>query len=139
MSAESKPQWRSVFTRVRDDDAGLPRFYIRGTKDHLSEYDGYMERHIVLNEILEFLGGNDKEGWTRSDSPMNVSTYEYVAYFDLDDEDAEDRLEIFGGNYMFCENPQGAFIIGFKLFRALILHLGLSQPRTLKGEATSIK
>ena len=140
MSAIPKTSWRSVFTRVRDAEGCQPRFYIRGTRGHLFEYDGYMGDNSNLNEILDFLGGNNKSYWTGSDSSLNISAYEYVDYYcDPEDEESDDRIEIYGGNYMFCGNPQGAYIVGFRLLRALVTHLGLSQPRKLKGEISSQK
>jgi hypothetical protein len=138
MPAIQKTNWRSVFTRVGDSDDGQPRFYIRGSRSHLFEYDGYMGTHPKLNEILDFLGGNEKSNWIASDSPMNISTYEYLDYFcDPVEEESNDRIEIYGGNYMFCGNPQGAYIVGFRLLRALVSHFGLSQPRKLKGEVSN--
>ena len=137
MPTPQKNKWRSVFSRVKDSDEGEPRFYIRGTRSHLFAYDGYSGMHENLNKIIDFLGGNKKSFWEGSDSPLNISTYEYVDFFISDDDESNDRLEIYGGNYMFYEIPQGAHIVGFKLFRALVSHLNLSQPRTLKRELPS--
>lgn len=134
MSQSIQQNWRCIFTRVKDDSAGLPRFYIRGTKAHLLAYDGYTGTHQVLNKIFLFMGGHDKNAWTESDSPMNVSTYEYVKYYNRNRVGTSDRIEIFGGNYMCCGKSQGAYIVGFDFFRALITHLGLNPPRKLKGE-----
>ena len=141
MSAIQKTKWRSVFTRVEDTDNGEPRFYIRGTRSHLFGYDGYTGTHPKLNEILDFLGGNKKGSWTGSDSPMNVSNFEYVDEYwnpedhdDLEDEGIDNRIEIYAGNYMFCEPSQGAYIVGFTLLRALTAHFGLSKPRKLKRD-----
>ena len=100
-------------------------------------YDGYLKTHQRLNQILEFLGGNRKDGWYGTDSPLNVASYEYVDHYYPDDQEEgglEGRIEIYAGNYMGCGNPQGAWVIGFRLFRDLATHLGLNPPRRLKGE-----
>jgi hypothetical protein len=136
MTRQTKSCWRAVFSRVNDDEDGQPRFYIRGTREHLFAFDGYMATHQNLNEILEFLGSNTVI-WAGSGSPMNVSSYEYVDYFDPDEDGGDDRIEIYFGKYMLGGNAQGAYIVGFRLFRALISHLRLTQPRKLRGEFSS--
>ena len=137
MSAREK-KWRTVFTRVRDCADGQPRFYLRGSRGHLFGYNGYEGTHPKLNEILGFLGGNKRDRWIVSDSVVNNSSYEYEDYFyDPVDEEFKGSIEIYAGNYMFCGDPQGAYIVGFKLLRALVSHFGLSQPRKLKGEVSN--
>ena len=136
-SAPDLPDWKTVFTRVTDSRDGLPRFYVRGSRTELFGYDGYQGTHQQLDRILEFLGGNRKHGWHGTDSPLNVALYEYVDHYspdDREDEGLEDRIEIYAGNYLGCGNPQGAWVIGFCLFRDLLTHLGLNPPRRLKGE-----
>jgi hypothetical protein len=130
----SKRDWKSVFTRSHDSEDGLPRFYVRGSRRELMGYNGYMGTHRRLNEILDFLGGNEPYYWTSSDSPFNVASYECRCHYLDGPEDAPDRIEIFAGNYLCSGNPQGAWVVGFTLFRALIGHLGLKSPRRLKGE-----
>ena len=136
-STPDMPDWKTVFTRVTDSRDGLPRFYVRGSRTELFGYDGYQGTHQQLDRILEFLGGNRKHGWHGTDSPLNVASYEYVDHYspdDREDEGLEDRIEIYAGNYLGCGNPQGAWVIGFCLFRDLLTHLGLNPPRRLKGE-----
>ena len=132
-----RSDWKTVFTRVTDSQDGLPRFYVRGSRPELFGYDGYLGTHQRLNQILEFLGGNNQLNWYGTDSPLNIATYEYVDCYwagDAENEGVGNRIEIYAGNYIGCGKPQGAWVIGFRLFRDLVTHLDLNPPRKLKGE-----
>ena len=75
--------------------------------------------------------------WYGTDSPLNVATYEYVDSYwagDADNEGVGNQIEIYAGNYIGCGKPQGAWVIGFRLFRDLVTHLDLNPPRKLKGD-----
>lgn len=126
--------WTSIFSRSLSEE-GVPRFYVKGTRSHLFGYDGYMETHKPLNQIFEFLGGYNKHNWDGSDSPMNVSYMQYIDYYDPYNQNLQDRLVVNAGNYFFSyNNPQGAYVHGFRLFRDLLDHFKIPQPRRLKGE-----
>lgn len=94
-----------------------------------------MKTHDTLNQIFEFLGGYNKYNWEGSDSPMNVSSMQYIDYYDPYNQNLEDRLVVNAGNYFFSyNNPQGGYVHGFRLFRDLLDHFKIPQPRRLKGE-----
>ena len=92
--------WTSIFSRSSSEE-GVPRFYVKGTRSHLFGYDGYMETHKPLNQIFEFLGGYNKHNWDGSDSPMNVSSMQYIDYYDPYNQNLQDRLVVNAGNYFF--------------------------------------
>ena len=98
-------------------------------------YDGYMMTHDQLNEIFEFMGGYNKHNWFGSDSPLNVSFMQYFDYYDPNKEGLEDKLVVNAGNYFFSDSPQGAYVYGFRLFRDLLDHFNVPQPRRLRGES----
>ncbi|HLS28597.1 MAG TPA: hypothetical protein VK041_08090 [Opitutales bacterium] len=129
---EKLKNWRTVFSRVRDDSNGLPRFYVRESRAHLFEYNGYEHRHEMLNRILKFFGEN-RARWKVFDSPMNVSSYSLYQIYDPDNVGSKEYFVVQGGNYIYGE-PQGAWVGGFRLFRDLVDYLDLRQPRRLKGE-----
>ena len=113
----------------------MPRFYVKGTRSHLFGYDGYMQTHDTLNQIFEFLGGCHPHNWDGSDSPMNVSCMQYIDYYDPYNQGLQDMLVVNAGNYFYSDNyRQGAYVYGFRLFRDLIDHFKIPQPRRLKGE-----
>jgi hypothetical protein len=93
-----------------------------------------MQTHDILNQIFDFLGGCHSHNWDGSDSPLNVSSMQYVDYYDPYNQDLEDRLVVNAGNSFFSENAKGAYVYGFRLFRDLLDHFKIPQPRRLKGE-----
>jgi hypothetical protein len=122
-------KWSDWFCRVADRDAKTPRFSIIGSKSYLYEYDGYRGGHEELDRIIKLLRDHDIDCYVSgTDSPMNVSSFQYS--YDFED----GGLEIYSGNYLFHPPGQGAFIVGFKAFRWLLDQLGIKQPRRFKNE-----
>jgi hypothetical protein len=129
-SASNK--WSDLFCRTIDCEDGTPRFSLKGAKAYLYEYDGYSGGHEELNRIIKLLKQNcvkcDVFG---SDSPLSVSSFEYIYHF------ADGGFEIYSGNYFFGPPGHGAFVIGFKAFRWLLDQLGVKQPRRFKNETST--
>jgi len=126
---QAQRKWNELFSRVKDTAQGEPRFSLRGARDYLYDYDGYSGGHRELDRIIELLKKNgvacEASG---SDSPLNVSSFEYKYAFE------DGGLMIYAGNYFFASPGQGAFIIGFKALRWLLDQLAIKQPRKFKGE-----
>jgi hypothetical protein len=130
-------KWTDIFCRVRNRDDGTPRFSVIGAKSYLYEYDGYSGGHVALDQIIEIL---EKHGRRRhvsgEDSPLNISSFEYLYFFPDSREDIieEGYLRIYCGNYFYGTPGHGAFVEGFAAFRWLLSQLGIDQPRRFKNE-----
>jgi len=129
LKEEEGVKWSDLFRRVRNDGLDRPSFYLKGSREWLYTYDGYMGGMETLDEILELC--ERRKFVTRrtgSDSPMGISTHEtFIAFLD-------GGLEIFEGNSLFVDPSQGAYVRGFNALRWLLCQLGIPQPRRLKGE-----
>ena len=123
---ESRP-WSQLFSRLPNHRSGLPRFFLRYSRDGMCERFVYEGGDEVLDGLLALFGilGLDAERWG-SYSPMNATSRYLVVRF------LDGGLKILSGNY-FC-GPHGVYVIGFLAMRFLVWHLGYGQPRRLKGE-----
>jgi hypothetical protein len=130
MSEKSAFKKRSdIFCRVANLDDETPRFSLIGAKGYLYEYDGYSGGHEWLDRIIKLLEKNGiKCRVSGSDSPLNVSSFEYR--YDFED----GGLEVYSGNYFYGPPAHGAFVVGFNAFRWLLDQLGIKQPRRFKNE-----
>jgi hypothetical protein len=125
-------KWSDLFCRTKDREDGTPRFSLKRAKSYLYEYDGYSGGHEELDRIIKLLKENRiKCDVSGSDSPLNVSSFEYTYHF------ADGGFEIYSGNYFFGPSGHGAFVIGFKAFRWLLGQLGVKQPRRFKNETST--
>jgi len=121
--------WSTVFRRVADGPQGQPRFFLRWSRHSLTSYDGYSGGHDELDLLMAVCEAARFRCARRGlDSPMNVSSFE-IKYFV-----ADGGLEVYGGNYFFCDPCQGAYVQGFHALRFFVAALGLRQPRLLRGE-----
>jgi hypothetical protein len=75
-------KWSDLFCRTTDREDGTPRFSLKRAKAYLYEYDGYSGGHEELDRTIKLLKEKcikcDVSG---SDSPFNVSSFEYTYHF----------------------------------------------------------
>jgi len=76
-------KWSDLFCRVANLDDGTPCFSLIGAKGYLYGYDGYLGGHEKLDRIIKLLEKNGiKCRISGSDSPLNVSSFEYMYDFE---------------------------------------------------------
>ena len=127
---QAQRKWNELFRRVTNAGGGKPRFSLQGANAYLYEYDGYSGGHQELDRIIKLLEKNGiKCDVSISDSPLNVSSFEYMYEFE------DGGLEVYSGNYFFGPPGHGAFVVGFKALRWLLDPLGIKQPRKFKNES----
>jgi len=129
---KSVPEWRwtDLVRRVKGDDYGSVRFYVRGSRPYHFSNCGYTYGHEVTDFLVACC---EAERFpckrVSSGSPGNVDAYErYYRFFG-------GGLALYSGNYFCGEPSQGTYLYGFRALRWALDQLCCPQPRKLKGEA----
>ena len=124
-------KWSDYFVRKADKGYGPPMFYVRGSRGHCLDFDGYIDGHDISDKIVYLCEQRDFPSESENIGSMGSDVEAYETHYSF----LDGGFSLYSGNYRpYSETPQGSYVRGFNALRWLLTELKISQPKSLKGE-----